>query len=445
MKVLIIGSGGREHAMAWKVAQSDCVTQVFVVPGNIGTAREPKVVNVAIGMTDLDALSSFAKDEGVELTLIGPEVPLVIGIVDRFRAEGLPVFGPTAAAARLEGSKSFAKDFLQRHGIPTARAAAFEDINRAIQYIDRLGAPVVIKADGLAAGKGVVIASTREEAVTAVSEMLVDNRFGQAGSRVIVEEFLEGEEVSFIAMVDGETVLPLASSQDHKALYADDVGPNTGGMGAYSPAPIVTPEMHQHIMDAVMLPTVVGMRADGEPYTGFLYAGLMIGKDNTVKVLEFNCRLGDPETQPVLMRLQSDLVLLCQAAVRGRLHQCQVCWDPRTALGVVMAADGYPGEYRKDDVIKGVNDVPDDPDKKVFYAGAAMNAEGRTVTSGGRVLCVTALGETTALAAEKAYHLVSQINWRGVYYRRDIGRKAIVREADCLQASLKKKEIAANS
>ena len=445
MKVLIIGSGGREHAMAWKVAQSDCVAQVFVAPGNIGTAREPKVTNIAIGMTDLDALSSFAKDEGVELTLIGPEVPLVIGIVDRFRSEGLPVFGPTAAAARLEGSKSFAKDFLQRHGIPTAEAAVFEDVNRAIQYIDKLGAPVVIKADGLAAGKGVIIASTREEAVAAVSEMLVDNRFGQAGSRVIIEEFLEGEEVSFIAMVDGETVLPLASSQDHKALCAGDIGPNTGGMGAYSPAPIVTPAMHQHIMDTVMLPTVVGMRADGEPYTGFLYAGLMIGRDNTVKVLEFNCRLGDPETQPVLMRLQSDLVLLCQAAVHGKLHQCQVCWDSRSALGVVMAADGYPGEYRKDDVIKGVNNIPDDPDKKVFYAGAAMSSEGRMVTSGGRVLCVTALGETTALAAEQAYHLVSKINWKGVYYREDIGRKAIAREVDRSQVPLKKKEMAVNS
>ena len=434
MKVLIVGSGGREHALAWKMMQSNCVTEVYVAPGNAGTATETGVKNIPINVTDIQSLAAFAVKEQVGLTVVGPEVPLVAGIVDRFREEGLPIFGPTASAAQLEGSKSFAKSFMQRHGIPTAEAGVFEEIDAAEKYIHRLGAPVVVKADGLAAGKGVVIAHTAQEAIVAVHDMLRDNRYGQAGSRVVIEEFLEGEEASFIVMVDGETVLPLASSQDHKALYDGDAGPNTGGMGAYSPAPVVTTEIYQKIIDTVIFPTIAGMRSEGEPYTGFLYAGLMIGKDGSVKVLEYNCRLGDPETQPLLMRLQSDLASLCLAATQGKLHEYQTRWDTRTALGVVMAAKGYPDSYSTGDVIAGLSRAGMVADSKVFHAGTALLDHDTTVTSGGRVLCATSLGHTVEDAQSQAYHLVSQVEWVGAYYRTDIGNKALkYRELESLQ------------
>lgn len=425
MKVLVIGSGGREHALAWKAAQSPRVEKVFVAPGNAGTACEPGVENVAIGAEDIPALLAFARDQGIGLTIVGPEAPLVRGVVDAFREAGLRCFGPTQAAAQLEGSKAFTKDFLARHGIPTAAYGNFTDIDQAIAYVREQGAPIVIKADGLAAGKGVILAQTEEEAIAAVRDMLAGNAFGEAGHRVVVEEFLTGEEASFIVMVDGRHILPMASSQDHKAACDGDTGPNTGGMGAYSPAPVVTSEIHGRIMREVIEPTVKGMAAEGHPYTGFLYAGVMVAPDGTPKVLEFNCRFGDPETQPIMMRLRSDLVALCEHALDGRLDQARADWDPRAAVGVVLAAGGYPGDYRKGDVIEG---LPDNmPDARVFHAGTKLQ-DGHIVTAGGRVLCAVGLGDTVTAAQARAYEMVNKIRWKDVYFRRDIGHRAIARE-----------------
>lgn len=426
MNVLIIGGGGREHALAWKTAQSPQVEKVFVAPGNAGTAREAKLENVAIGVEDINALVNFAKDNHIELTIVGPEVPLVMGVVNAFSAAGLRCFGPTQGAAQLEGSKAFSKDFLARHNIPTAAYGNFTDIDEAVAYIQQHGAPIVVKADGLAAGKGVILAQTEAEAIAAVKDMLAGNAFGDAGHRVVVEEFLQGEEASFIVMADGEHILPMASSQDHKAAHNGDTGPNTGGMGAYSPAPVVTPKIHQRIMAEVIEPTVRGMAAEGHPYTGFLYAGIMVAADGTPKVLEFNCRFGDPETQPIMMRLKSDLVALCNAALDKQLDQTTTEWDPRPALGVVLAAAGYPGDYPKGDVISGL-DIADNADCKVFHAGTADNGSDIT-TAGGRVLCVTALGDTVADAQQRAYQSVKTIHWDGVYFRTDIGHRAITRE-----------------
>lgn len=426
MNVLVIGGGGREHALAWKIAQSPRVTRVFVAPGNAGTAREPRVENVAIAADDIEALRRFAQQNAVALTIIGPEAPLVAGIVDAFRAAGLRCFGPTRAAAQLEGSKAFTKDFLARHHIPTAAYGIFTAVEPAIAYIRKHGAPIVIKADGLAAGKGVVIARTEQEAVAAVDAMLAGNAFGKAGSRVVIEEFLVGEEASFIVMVDGTHILPLATSQDHKARDDGDAGPNTGGMGAYSPAPVVTPDVHQRVMRDIIQPTVRGMAQDGHPYTGFLYAGLMITPDGTPKVLEYNCRFGDPETQPIMMRLTSDLVTLCEQAIDGRLDQARATWDERIALGVVMAAGGYPDDYRKGDVIHGLDDAAL-PHTKVFHAGTALR-NGDVITAGGRVLCVCALAETASQAQALAYRAVKRIQWQDAYYRSDIGHRAIARE-----------------
>ena len=426
MKVLIIGSGGREHAFAWKVAQSARVHKVYVAPGNAGTAREPKVENVAINAEDISALLNFAHANAVGLTIVGPEAPLVAGVVDAFEQAGLRCFGPRKAAAELEGSKAFTKDFLARHHIPTAAYGNFTDVDAAVAYIRKQGAPIVVKADGLAAGKGVILAQSEDEAIAAVRDMLAGNAFGSAGHRVVIEEFLTGEEASFIVMVDGEHVLPLASSQDHKAAGDGDSGPNTGGMGAYSPAPVVTVEIHERAMREVIMPTVRGMAEEGRTYTGFLYAGLMIGPDGTPKVLEYNVRFGDPETQPIMLRLQSDLVELCEAALERRLHQMQARWDPRASLGVVMAAGGYPGDYRKGDAIRGLP-VREVPDTKVFHAGTAER-DGMVVTSGGRVLCVCALGDTVAQAQARAYEQVRDIHWDGVYYRHDIGYRAVARE-----------------
>ena len=426
MNVLIIGGGGREHALAWRAAQSPRVARIFVAPGNAGTARETKCANVAVAAEDIEALLAFAQRERVDLTIVGPEAPLVLGVVDRFRAAGLRCFGPTRAAAQLEGSKAFTKDFLARHKIPTAAYGNFSDFDRAEAYIRRVGAPVVVKADGLAAGKGVIIAQTVDEAIGAARDMLAGNAFGEAGHRVVVEEFLKGEEASFIVMVDGEHVLPLATSQDHKRVGDGDTGPNTGGMGAYSPAPVVTPEMHERVMREVIEPTVRGMQAEGNTYTGFLYAGLMIGPDGTPKVLEYNCRFGDPETQPVMMRLKSDFVELVDAALDARLDQVAADWDPRAALGVVMAAGGYPGSYAKGDAINGLP-AREAPDAKVFHAGTALRG-GEVVTSGGRVLCVTALGESVAAAQRRAYEVVRGIHWKHAQYRSDIGYRAIARE-----------------
>ncbi|MFC3284679.1 phosphoribosylamine--glycine ligase [Litchfieldella rifensis] len=428
MKVLIIGGGGREHALAWKVAQSARVAGVYVAPGNAGTASEPGLTNVAIAASDLDGLEAFAREEGIDLTIVGPEAPLVAGVVDRFQAAGLAIFGPSRAAAQLEGSKSFTKDFLARHAIPTAEYATFTAIESALAYLAEKGAPIVIKADGLAAGKGVIVAMTQAEAEAAVRDMLEANAFGDAGARVVIEEFLEGEEASFIVMVDGQTVLPMATSQDHKRALDGDTGPNTGGMGAYSPAPVVTPEVHQRIMDEVILPTVRGMAAEGHPYTGFLYAGLMIDADGTPKVIEYNCRFGDPETQPILQRLTSDLATLCLAGAEGRLSGESCDWDPRPAVGVVMAAGGYPGDYRKGDAIEGLA-AAESLDCKVFHAGTAHDDQGRVVTSGGRVLCVSALGDSVSHARDKAYRGVATIHWPGVQYRRDIAHRAIARES----------------
>jgi phosphoribosylamine--glycine ligase len=426
MNILIIGGGGREHALAWRAAQSPRVARIFVAPGNAGTARETKCANVAVAAEDIEALLAFAQRERVDLTIVGPEAPLVLGVVDRFRAAGLRCFGPTRAAAQLEGSKAFTKDFLARHKIPTAAYGNFSDFDRAEAYIRRVGAPVVVKADGLAAGKGVIIAQTVDEAIGAARDMLAGNAFGEAGHRVVVEEFLKGEEASFIVMVDGEHVLPLATSQDHKRVGDGDTGPNTGGMGAYSPAPVVTPEMHERVMREVIEPTVRGMQAEGNTYTGFLYAGLMIGPDGTPKVLEYNCRFGDPETQPVMMRLKSDFVELVDAALDARLDQVAADWDPRAALGVVMAAGGYPGSYAKGDAITGLP-AREAPDAKVFHAGTALR-DGEVVTSGGRVLCVTALGESVAAAQRRAYEVVRGIHWKHAQYRSDIGYRAIARE-----------------
>jgi phosphoribosylamine--glycine ligase len=426
LEVLIVGSGGREHALAWRVAASNAVGRVWVAPGNAGTALEPGVENVPISSDDIDGLLNFAREKDIGLTIIGPEAPLVAGIVDRFYDAGLPCFGPSAAAAQLEGSKVFAKEFMQRHGIPSAAYGSFTEIEPALDFIREHGAPIVVKADGLAAGKGVIIATTTAEAEGAVRDMLAKNAFGAAGQRVVIEEFLEGEEASFIVIADGEHVLPLATSQDHKAAGDGDTGPNTGGMGAYSPAPAVDEEMHRRAMREVIEPTVRGMAADGAPFTGFLYAGLMISPDGDPRVLEFNVRFGDPETQPVLMRLKSCLASLCLAAVEGKLDKTVAQWDPRAALGVVMAAGGYPGNYSKGHAIRGLGvRFPDHV--KVFHAGTALRGH-EVVTSGGRVLCVTALGDNVAQAAREAYLATGQIQWRDDFHRNDIGWRAIERE-----------------
>ncbi len=426
MQVLIIGSGGREHALAWKVAQNPQVDTIYVAPGNAGTALEHKVQNINIGITDIPALVAFAQDKAIELTIVGPEAPLVIGVVDAFRAAGLPIFGPTQGAAQLEGSKAFTKDFLARHNIPTAAYANFTEIEPALAYVREKGAPIVVKADGLAAGKGVIVAMTLQEAEDAIQDMLAGNAFGSAGSRVVVEEFLDGEEASFIVMVDGENVLPMATSQDHKRVGDADTGPNTGGMGAYSPAPVVTQDVHDRVMREVIYPTVRGMAAEGNTYTGFLYAGLMIDSTGAPKVIEYNCRFGDPETQPIMMRLQSDLVELCQAAIAGKLDQVESKWDPRSSIGVVLAAGGYPGDYTKGEVISGLP-TQESAGQKVFHAGTETQGD-QVVTNGGRVLCATALGNTVLEAQQRAYQLADQIHWNGMFCRRDIGYRAIARE-----------------
>jgi phosphoribosylamine--glycine ligase len=426
MNVLIIGSGGREHALAWKCAQSPRVEEVLVAPGNAGTAREAKVRNVAVSADDIEALAKLAQTENVALTIVGPEAPLVAGIVDRFNELHLPCFGPTAAAAQLEGSKAFTKDFLARHDIPTAAYQNFSELEPALAYIREQGAPIVIKADGLAAGKGVIVAMTLAEAEAAATDMLAGGSFGEAGARIVVEEYLDGEEASFIVITDGDVVLPMATSQDHKARDEGDVGPNTGGMGAYSPAPVVSAEIEARIMDEVIRPTLEGMKSDGHPYLGFLYAGLMIMDDGTPRVIEFNCRMGDPETQPIMARLKSDLVDICLSTLEGELAEREAVWDTRAALGVVMAAGGYPASYAKGKVIEGLQGA-DSNTQKVFHAGTATAADA-VITSGGRVLCVVGLGETVALAAEDAYAAVNKICWEDVYFRRDIGHRAIARE-----------------
>jgi len=426
MKVLIIGSGGREHALAWKCAQSADVDEVLVAPGNAGTALEATVRNVDVSSDDIEALASLAQSENVGLTIVGPEAPLVAGIVDRFTELGLPCFGPSAAAAQLEGSKAFSKDFLARHDIPTAAYQNFSELDAALAYIRQQGAPIVIKADGLAAGKGVIVAMTLEDAQQAAIDMLAGNKFGDAGARIVVEEFLAGEEASFIVITDGTNVVPMATSQDHKARDEGDVGPNTGGMGAYSPAPVVTPDIERKIMDLVIRPTLEGMREDGNDYVGFLYAGLMIMADGTPKVIEFNCRFGDPETQPIMARLKSDLAALCKATLDGTLGEQITEWDPRASLGVVLAAGGYPQSYAKGHVITGLDDA-DSETQKVFHAGTAAGDDG-VVTSGGRVLCVVGLGETVEQAAAESYAAVNKINWDDVYFRKDIGHRAIARE-----------------
>jgi phosphoribosylamine---glycine ligase len=426
MKVLVIGSGGREHALAWKLAQSERVTEVIVAPGNAGTATETKCRNANVAVNNIDGLLTLARNAKVDVTVVGPEIPLVAGVVDRFREAGLRIFGPTAAAAQLEGSKAYAKDFLARHGIPTAFYSVFTEIEPALAYLRDKGAPIVVKADGLAAGKGVIVATTLAEAEAAVTDMLSGNAFGDAGARVVIEEFLDGEEASFISMVDGVTALPMATSQDHKRVGDGDIGPNTGGMGAYSPAPVVTPEVHARVMREVVNPTVQGMIADGIPFTGFLYAGLMIDAAGAPKVIEFNVRFGDPETQPVMMRLQSDLLELVEAAIDQRLHETEAHWDPRPSLGVVMAAQNYPDTPRLGDVINSW-DVPDVADTKVFHAGTRIEGD-HVVTTGGRVLCVCALGDSVADAQRKAYAEVSGISWNGEFHRHDIGWRAIARE-----------------
>ena len=426
MKILVLGNGGREHALAWKLAQSPKVEKVFVAPGNAGTANEPGVENVAIDPLDFPALVEFARQQDVSLTLVGPEAPLVAGVVDHFREHGLLCFGPTAAAAQLEGSKAFSKDFLARHNIPTASYRNFTEVDAAVAYVREQGPPIVIKADGLAAGKGVIIAQTQQEAETVIHDMLSGNRFGEAGSRVVIETFLQGEEASFIVMVDGKNVLPMASSQDHKARDDGDLGPNTGGMGAYSPAPVVTPDIHDQVMRDIIYPTVQGMAAEGNPYTGFLYAGLMIDDSGLARVIEFNCRFGDPEAQPVMMRLQSDLAELCLAAVDQRLDQATAQWDDQACVGVVLASGGYPDNYDKGKVINGLDNAAALPGK-VFHAGTALQDDA-VVTSGGRVMCATALGKTVTDAQKAAYALAEKIHWDKIYYRRDIAYRAIARE-----------------
>ena len=422
MKVLVIGSGGREHALAWRLAQSPRVSRVLVAPGNAGTAAEEGVANVPI--TAVDDLVKYARDNGIHATVVGPEAPLAAGVVDAFRAAGLRIFGPSRLAAQLEASKDFAKRFMERHDIPTAHYATFTDAKSAHAHVLKKGAPIVIKADGLAAGKGVVVAETVDEAHRAVDAMLEGGALGDAGHRVVIEEFMEGEEASFIVMVDGRHVLPFASSQDHKRIFDGDRGPNTGGMGAYSPAPVVTPEVHHRVMSEIIDPAVQGMAAEGIPYTGFLYAGLMIGTDGTPRVVEFNCRLGDPETQPILMRLKSDLLALVDHAIEGTLDRAEAEWDRRAALGVVVAAGGYPGEPRKGDAIESL--PANAPDMHVFHAGTAQK-DGKVVTSGGRVLCVTALGDKVKIAAERAYRAVEGVRFEGMQFRRDIGHRAFSR------------------
>ena len=426
MKVLIVGSGGREHALAWKTAQADSIESVFVAPGNAGIDLEPKCQNLAIDSNDISGLLSFATDKQIDLTIIGPEAPLVDGIVDAFNDAGQKCFGPSAGAAQLEGSKAFTKDFLAKYQIPTGDYQVFTDADQACDYIDQQGAPIVIKADGLAAGKGVIVAHSIEEAQTAARDMLIDNKFGDAGARVVVEEFLAGEEASFICMVDGKNVLPMATSQDHKARDNGDLGPNTGGMGAYSPAPVVDDKVHARIMQEVIEPTVKGMQSEGLPYVGFLYAGLMITPDGTPKVIEYNCRFGDPETQPIMMRLQSDLAGLCLAALDKKLDTATADWDSRAALGVVLAAGGYPESYAKGSLIAGLDNC-DTESCKTFHAGTAKNGND-VVTSGGRVLCVTALGDSVTQAQDLAYASVDKITWDKMYYRNDIGYRAVARE-----------------
>lgn len=428
MNILIIGNGGREHALAWKIAQDPRVETVFVAPGNAGTATEPKCKNVAIQVTEIDALAEFAKANQVELTIVGPEAPLVQGVVDKFRAAGLSIFGPTAKAAQLEGSKAFTKDFLARHKIPTAGYANFTDVDQALAYVREKGAPIVVKADGLAAGKGVIVAMTLQEAEDAITDMLSGNAFGDAGSRVVIEDFLDGEEASFIVMVDAAgNVLPMATSQDHKRVGDADTGPNTGGMGAYSPAPVVTPEVYQRVLDEIIYPTVRGMAAEGNVYTGFLYAGLMIDKAGNPQIIEYNCRFGDPETQPILLRLESSLVLLVEAAMAEALDKVEAQWDPRPSLGVVMASGGYPADdYLKGQVISGL-DAAAKLDGKVFHAGTSLQGD-TIINTGGRVLCATALGDTVAEAQANAYALAKPISWKGCFYRKDIGYRAVERE-----------------
>lgn len=428
MKLLVIGSGGREHALAWRLAQSPRVSDIIVAPGNAGTALEAKCRNVTVSVSDIDGLLALAKAEHVAFTLVGPEVPLVLGVVDVFQAHGLKIFGPSKAAAQLEGSKAFAKDFLERHNIPTAHYAVFENEQEALHYVEHMGAPIVIKADGLAAGKGVIVAMTLQEAKDAITDMLGNNQFGEAGARVVIEEFLVGEEASFISMVDGKTALPMATSQDHKRVGDGDTGPNTGGMGAYSPAPVVTPEIHARVMREVVNPTVQGMIADGMPFSGFLYAGLMIDEAGNPKVIEYNVRFGDPETQPVMLRLQSDLSVLIEAAIEQRLDQVSAEWDPRPALGVVMAAENYPHSPRIGDVIHGLNEA-ESADSKLFHAGTKLE-DGQVFTAGGRVLCATALGNTVQEAQSNAYALAEQVSWLGEFHRSDIGWRAIAREQE---------------
>ena len=426
MKVLVIGGGGREHALAFKAAQSAKVEKVFVAPGNAGTALEDKLENVAIGAEDIPALLAFAKEHSIELTIVGPEAPLVEGVVNTFEKEGLAIFGPSQGAAQLEGSKAFTKDFLARHNIPTAAYQNFTEIEPAKAYVQANSLPIVIKADGLAAGKGVIIAQTQQQAFDAIEDMLAGNKFGEAGSRVVVEEFLVGEEASFIVMVDGDNILPFASSQDHKARDEGDKGPNTGGMGAYSPAPVVTQAVNDWAIENVIRPTVDGMKAEGNTYVGFLYAGLMIAPDGSAKVLEYNCRFGDPETQPIMMRLKSDIVELCQQALAGKLDQTNIEFDPRAAVGVVLAAGGYPESYNKGDEIHGLS--PAKEDSKIFHAGTKTDGD-KVLTNGGRVLCAVGLGDTVTEAQAKAYDLTRTISWDKVYYRNDIAYRAIARES----------------
>lgn len=423
MDVLVIGSGGREHALAWKLAQSHKIDTVYVAPGNAGTALEPKLANIAIAADDIVGLLTFAQEKHIALTLVGPEAPLVLGIVDQFTAAGLRCFGPTQGAAQLEGSKAFSKDFLARHHIPTAAYGNFTDVDKAIAYIQQQGAPIVVKADGLAAGKGVILAQTEQEAIAAVKDMLSGNRFGEAGHCVVIEEFLEGEEASFIVIADGQHSLAMATSQDHKARDNGDQGPNTGGMGAYSPAPVVTESVYQRAIQEVIEPTIKGMAEEGHPFTGFLYAGLMIAADGSIKVLEYNVRFGDPETQPIMMRLKSDLVDLLDAALDQRLHEMDTEWDERIALGVVLAAGGYPESYRTGDTIHGLDNQATES-SKVFHAGTT-NQEGEIVTYGGRVLCAVGLGKDVKTAQDNAYKLTKSIHWDNVYYRDDIGFKAL--------------------
>lgn len=426
MKVLMIGGGGREHALAWKLAQSPRVNEVLLAPGNAGTAREPGLRNVDVAGGDIEGLLAIALNEKVDLTVVGPEAPLVAGVVDRFQAEGLRIFGPSAAAARLEGSKAFSKDFLARHGIPTARYQSFTEVAPALAYLESQGAPIVIKADGLAAGKGVIVAMDMAQARAAVQDMLEDNAFGDAGARVVIEEYLDGEEASFIVMADGNHVVEMATSQDHKRVGDNDSGANTGGMGAYSPAPVVTESVRKRVMRDIIMPTIQGMKADGHAYTGFLYAGLMIDDEGIPRVIEYNCRFGDPETQPIMLRLQSDLVTLCEAAIDGQLDQYHCQWDPRSAVGVVMAAQGYPNSYRKGDVITGFDDAQR-LGCHVFHAGTRESENGAIETAGGRVLCVTALGDDVKAARDLAYEGVAAMQFDGGFYRSDIAARAINR------------------